>query len=263
MNLEHIYEESILPLRQHFLIVKAIIKSSLVFLLYLAAIPFASYSFMYIYMGDGSFESISSIPDSIISIVFILNLIIFLFLIPFIMLLTNNFITGKNFGFVEIISKATTKLIPLFSGYLLMILSIFLLSTVIVSLLPVFYGNSLIFSIFSMAIILVTVYFYLNIMFWSHYVIINNSSVVKSFKSSRKLFKKYKLYVLKYSLTFFLLSFILINSFDYLTSTIIKNAMASNFTLAFFQSMVFIFVQLLLSSLFLNLSKYDATSDNL
>jgi hypothetical protein len=48
--LEQLYSEKILTLKQHLLVTSGIIKSSLSIFMYLAAIPFISYSFLFIYM---------------------------------------------------------------------------------------------------------------------------------------------------------------------------------------------------------------------
>jgi hypothetical protein len=255
--LEQLYSEKILTLKQHLLVTSGIIKSSLSIFMYLAAIPFISYSFLFIYMGDGTIEAVLAIPDSIVTTIFLLNFIIFLVMIPFVMIVSRNFIDNRKFVFREIFSTIGQKLFMLLTGFLLLIMGFFGLSLLAGTLFPIL-GGSPFFILAYMAIILVA---YLNVIFWSHYVVLENTGVREGFLQSHRLFKRYSKYMLL-NLTVLATSvFLFLNGVDYFLSLVIRNAMISNITMAFLQSILLIFIQVFLTSMYINFIKHKKSAN--
>ncbi|QSX08951.1 hypothetical protein J0B03_02400 [Alkalibacter rhizosphaerae] len=264
MTLENLYRSSILPFRQHLLVSKGVFRSSLRILLYLAALPLISYSFMYIYIGDGTVESIMAMPQSIAFVIFFLNILIFMVLIPFIMTITQRFVYNKPFSFSEMLRDVGKRLLPLTLGFLLLGAGLALLFTAVLAVIPLFTSQTG-FTLFSLLYFAVVVYVYLNILFWSHFVVLAEMNTLSSFRESRKVFKRHGRQMITYTLSLAFLSLIFLNGIAWILSALIRNAMAANVTLAFVQSIVLIFSQIMLTSFFMNFSLFgsdapDATS---
>lgn len=253
MSLENLYRKSLLPFRQHLLVARGIFRSSLRVLLYLAAIPFISYSFAYIYTGDGTMEALMSIPVSITYIVLLLNILVFMILIPFVMTITQRFIKNETFSAGEMLRSVSGRIFPLVLGFIALGFFASLLIAGFLYILPLF-GTQGALILFSLAYFILAIYLYMNVLFWSHYVVLNGANTSTGFRSSRKLFKKFGKLIVLYTMTLAFLSLLVMNGLSLILSALITNAMAVNITLAFVQSLVLIYSQIMLTSFFLNFS---------
>ncbi|SHE55004.1 hypothetical protein [Alkalibacter saccharofermentans] len=249
--LDQLYSKKILTLKEHLLVTIGIIKSSISIFLYLAAIPFISYSFLFIYMGDGTVEAVLAIPDSIITTIFLLNFVVFLIMIPFVMIVSRNFIENRKFAFLEIFVLIGQKLFMLLTGFLMLLLGFFALSLLAGSLFSLF-SNSVVFMMVYIAIMLSA---YMNVIFWSHFVVLENTRVREGFVKSHQLLKRYAKHMLLNLLIVVSSVFLILNGVDYLLSLVIRNAMISNLTMAFLQSILLIITQVFITSMFINFTK--------
>jgi hypothetical protein len=253
MTLENLYRRSLLPFRQHLLVAKGIFRSSLRVLLYLAGIPFLSYSFMYLYIGDGTVASILAIPRPIAMIIFLLNFLVFLILVPFVMTLVQRFVHNQTYLISDMFLSVRRRILPLLLGFFLLGLGVVALFTLVWTIIPLF-TSQLGFTLFSLLYFTFIMYLYLNFLFWSHFVVLGGTNTWIGFKNSRALFKKHGKWMLAYALSLAFLSLLVLNGAALLISGLITNAMAASIALAFIQSLVLIFSQIVLTSLFMNLS---------
>lgn len=255
MSLENLYINSLLPFRQHLIVARGIFRSSLRILLYLAAIPFISYSFAYIYIGDGSLEAMMAIPQSITYIIFVLNILVFMILIPFVMSVTQRFIKNEAFNGREMLRLVSGRLFPLVLGFIILGICATLLSIGLLTALPLF-SNPVTMTLFSLLFFVIVIYVYMNIQFWSHFVVLRKTNTWIGLRDSRKLFKKFGRRIVSYTMTLAFLSLLLLNGLDLILTALITNAMVTNITLAFVQSLVLIFSQIMLTSFFMNFSLF-------
>lgn len=261
MTLETLFRQTLLPFRQHLVVARGIFLSSLRILLYLAAFPLISYSFMYIYIGDGTIETIMAMPQSIAMTIFLLNIVTFMILIPFIMVITKYFVFNKSYHAGDMLRSVRGRFGSLVLGFLALGGAGILLFAFVFAAVP-YFSTPTAFSLFSLIVFGLSMFVYLNFLFWSHFVVLNHASTWQGFIQSRKLFRKHGKIIFSFSLMLAFLSMLFLNGIAWFFSSLLTNATASSIALAFVQSLVLIYSQIVLSSIFLNLTLYVKGADS-
>lgn len=260
MTLETLFRQTLLPFRQHLVVARGVFLSSIRVLLYLAALPLISYSFMYIYIGDGSIETIMAMPQPIALSIFLLNVITFMILIPFVMVIAKHFVFNKSYHAGDMLRMVRGRIRSLVLGFITLGGAGILLFALVFAAVP-YFSTPTAFSLFSLLVFALSMYVYLNVLFWSHFVVLSHTSTWQGFAQSRKLFRTYGKIIFSYALMVAFLSMLFLNGVSLIFSALITNATASSIALAFVQSLVLIYSQIVLSSIFLNLTLFVKNAD--
>ncbi|NTW73125.1 MAG: hypothetical protein HGA49_12915 [Eubacteriaceae bacterium] len=258
-----LFQKQIFTLKQLLTVTFAIIKSSSHELLYLASIPFLAYSFLSIYSGDGSIEAIIAIPEGMRFAIIFLYFAILLVMAPTIMHLVRCFAEGRTFSILglETLQLLKTSFLRLTSGLFYIGAAMMIFGFLFSTLVPYFSGSSLMSMVLLVIFITIIIKLYLDIIFWSQFTVLKNQGVIQSFRSSRNLVKMHYGRVLLNLLILTLVSFAALNLIQFLIDLVVSNATVLSVSVAFFQSIFLIFIQLFTGVMFMNLTNYGTQKE--
>ncbi|MFZ7120383.1 MAG: hypothetical protein ACOWWH_05470 [Eubacteriaceae bacterium] len=231
-----------------------IFKNNIYEISFLTSLSFLAYSLLYIYLGDGTIESLMSIPIEIVILIYVLFLFSFLIPYPMLIHMVNNAIHNEKSSTKQLLKSLKKVFIKLIRGLLLLAFIIVATLFLITILVDIFYPSTILISILSISSLIIILKLFIDYIFYFQSIILHNSSPLVALKYSKKITKKNWWNIFYYYCSLSIIMFLLLNVLSLIITFLFPILIVYSTILAFFQSLSFIFTQIFITVMFLEIN---------
>lgn len=233
----------------------AIFKTNLYEILFLTSIPFLAITLLYVYAGDGSINSILSIPAEIISTIYTLFFISFLIVFPIVMYMVQANRKGELITIKAAFALIRGKLFKLFIALFLAFAFMVLLTFLIIVLSNFTAKSSILSGIFAVGASIVCIKLLVDFLFYQQAIVLRNLSPMKALKHSAQTTKKKWWLVFNLYCLYNVCIFLIMNSISILLQYLFPVLVISSIAVAFVQSLTVMLTQIFFTLMYLELDE--------